>query len=696
MYDEVEEHPDESSETSDDGPPVLGSSDEYDGVGVPADTLDDYTSEVDGEALDPPSHDFYIESLEDLSESLDFEPGWAEELIGRTFGGRYVIEKEIARGGMGVVFAGRQANLDRKVVVKILSKYFVDGPEDLARFEQEAMGLSKLQHANIVTIYDFGSEAGLSYIAMEHIDGETLEDRLARRRTLSLSEFLRVVPQILRAIGTAHDLGIIHRDIKPANVMLTRRNSQDDFVKVVDFGLVKLIGSGREITGKGLVGTFGYVSPEQILGEEYDARSDVYALGILMYHMLGGRKPFEDADGMAVLYKHVHEEPPPLPAIAETEEAIPTPLCRLIHQCLEKDPSRRPRDANDLLDQLVRLGFVAEADRSGPRMTQELLRRAEWLNDTTPPSARRSHLPAILMAGAVAIALTSLAVSLLESGRDTARSTVAVEVPDGAAIADPNVAYLDEAERLAEAGQWTEAGIILHRASVSPTADAALLARSVALENRVAVGQLLFEAEAHATAGRAELAIQRFEDVLRRDPMNEQADDRLLELRMGGPSPEVAPAPEVEEPTVVAVAVTPRHTNSRVPDARPKVEPKPDPAPKVTSDPKAKPDPVTAPGEIATPRLPSQLRVQNRHMLEQMLRRVESEVIDRNGFRALDVQNTTRLLFKAAAADIEAKREPTVSPRKVYYLIARSAKAGHSRDAIAAELEKAYGGGSLK
>lgn len=654
-------------------------------------------SATDAGADHPPAHEFPVESLEELSEEASSDANWMDDLIGQTFGGRYLIEEELARGGMGVVFRARQTNLNRPIVVKVISKFFVDGPEDVERFAQEALGLSALQHPNIVTVHDYGTESGLSYIAMEYLEGDSLQDRLERRGTLTMEEFARIAPQILKAIAAAHAAGIIHRDIKPANVMLTTQNQKPDFVKVVDFGLVKLAGGGREITGKGLVGTFAYVSPEQILGEPFDARSDVYALGVLFYHLLSGRKPFDDPDGMAILYKHVHEPPPNLATLLPEGHEVPIALIRTIHQCLEKDPARRPKDAKELLDVLVRRGVLPAEDESDPiglRAHERALARIEAASFAARPSRRR--LAALVVAGAIAIIGTQAGVTLLlprlsqtpepEQQPERERQQPA---PDTTSAEGRIELLLAEAERRAEAGEWPKSRILLQRVQDEVASYPALLDRSIELEQRLIVAELLQEADRHQQRGATELAIRRLEDVLNRVPDHPEARERLAALHGGLPDGTAGTVgaqetgrPEdtdhLEEGGHVA-AKTSRRKALRS---------------KGTSDeaaPPAKEPPATSgKTSVAAPRLPSQIRIQNRRMLEVTLRRVESEVLDRNSFSALEVQNSTHLLFRAANRDLDAAKQPTLSPRKVYYAIANALKKGTTREAVAKQLEADY------
>lgn len=276
-----------------------------------------------------------------------------EQLIGLVLGGRYEIRKPLGKGGMGVVYLAHQQHLDRGVVVKVLGKGLSDQGEALQRFEREALGLSRLTHPNIVTIHDFGQDHDQAYIVMEYVDGEMLSDLMERVGRMSFDLFTSIAAQILAALSEAHRQGIIHRDIKPSNIMLCERHGTPNFVKVLDFGLVKLVGEAVEVTKKqNLVGSVSFLAPEQILGLDFDQRADVYALGVLFFYMLAGQKPFVGEDDIAVLYQHIHKEVPSLAEHLPEGHDIPVELMEVIERCLAKDPMERPATAQQVLDEM--------------------------------------------------------------------------------------------------------------------------------------------------------------------------------------------------------------------------------------------------------------------------------------------------------------------------------------------------------
>ncbi len=280
-------------------------------------------------------------------------PQQKDPLIGTVFAGRYMVESRLGRGGMGVVYKASQTNANRKVVLKVLAPDWIGDPEALARFEREARGLSALQHPNIVAIHDYGSFDGRAYIVMEYVAGETLERFVKRKGRLTVADFVPIAAQVLKGLGEAHSRGIIHRDIKPANLMLCERQGRANYVKILDFGLAKLVSGSSDITKQNVLGTPTCLSPEQIKGEKLDQRVDVYAVGILFYYMLAGVMPFAAENDASILYKHVHEEPAPLADQLPEGHQVPEGVVDLIERCLKKSPSKRPRDANEVVEGLI-------------------------------------------------------------------------------------------------------------------------------------------------------------------------------------------------------------------------------------------------------------------------------------------------------------------------------------------------------
>lgn len=290
-----------------------------------------------------------------------------DPLLGRVFSGKYEITAQIGAGGMGMVYLATQRGLGREVVIKVLKHEIAQDPSTIQRFEREAQTLSQLNHNHIVNVYDFGQEGPLSYIVMEHIKGISLSQLISQCGKLSIDLFMVIAQQLLSALHDAHEQGIVHRDIKPSNIMLTSRKDMPYYVKILDFGLVKLINEESDLTGHDkLLGTISYLAPEQILGKEVDQRADVYALGVLFYQLLSGQKPFTGRD-IAVLHKHLNQAPAPLNELLSPEDQVGDALVRLIHQCLSKSPTDRPRHAGKLAQALEEA--TRNHDPSKPQFT---------------------------------------------------------------------------------------------------------------------------------------------------------------------------------------------------------------------------------------------------------------------------------------------------------------------------------------
>jgi serine/threonine-protein kinase len=274
--------------------------------------------------------------------------------------GNYVLERELARGGMGQVFVAHHRLLRRPTAVKIIQPERLGdgGLEEMARFEREVDLACKLTHPNTISIYDFGRAAdGTFYFAMELLSGWNLNELVKRHGPLPASRVIHLLSQVCGSLSEAHELGIVHRDIKPSNIFLTRRGGLYDFVKVIDFGLAKqLSGISRhsDLTQTGQVhGTPMYMAPECIYGTQVpDARADLYALGAVAYWLLTGRNVFE-GDNMQVLIDHA--KTPPTPPSRVTELEIPSDLETIVMRCLEKSPDRRYASAIDLAEAIAKV-----------------------------------------------------------------------------------------------------------------------------------------------------------------------------------------------------------------------------------------------------------------------------------------------------------------------------------------------------
>ena len=266
-------------------------------------------------------------------------------MIGTTIGNFRIIEK-IGEGGMGVVYKAQDIRLDRPVALKFLPERFSVTEEERARFLQEAKSAATLNHPNVCTIHGVEEHGSQQFIQMEFIEGQTLH-ALAQAGGLAPAQALDYAIQIAEALQEAHGRGIVHRDIKSENIMINTRKQ----VKVMDFGLAKLRGSLKLTKASSTVGTLGYMAPEQIQGNEADARADLFSFGVVLYEMLTGRLPFRGEHEAALMYSILNEEPQPLSTPGG--EAVPE-LEHIIGKALEKNPDERYQSAQDLLVDLRR------------------------------------------------------------------------------------------------------------------------------------------------------------------------------------------------------------------------------------------------------------------------------------------------------------------------------------------------------
>ncbi len=273
--------------------------------------------------------------------------------------GKYAVTGRIGRGGMGMVYRGRDEALERDVAVKTLTAEGTLDDESRLRFGIEAKAVARLQHPNIVTIFELGDDRGLPFIAMELLAGADLETLLRSGEELLLEERLDVIMQVCRGLAYAHERGVVHRDMKPSNI----RVLDDGRIKIMDFGIAKL--GATAVTKSGMmVGTIHYMSPEQIRGAPLDGRSDVFSVGVILYELLSGRRPFPGAETTQVLYRIVHE--PPVPLTGDWGALTPR-LLTIIDKALAKQPDERYASATALADDLddVLYRLRRERERTG-------------------------------------------------------------------------------------------------------------------------------------------------------------------------------------------------------------------------------------------------------------------------------------------------------------------------------------------
>lgn len=460
-----------------------------------------------------------------------------DAMLGVTINGRYRIQSVIASGGMGRIYLAEQIPLGRQVAVKVLHGRYTtkgDDPAFQKRFFLEASILSRLQHPNIVTLYDYGRIEGMAddsyFMAMEYLGGETLHRRLRVRGALTPAECTSLVRNIARGLREAHRQGVVHRDLKPSNVMLVPAEDGAEIVKILDFGLVKVLSDdSEELTKDGsFLGSPRYMSPEQIAHGKVDLRTDLYSLGVILYQCLCGKTPFESENSVHILMAHLQSPVPPMRERAPGVE-VPERLERLALRCMEKDPARRPGSVDELLRELAEceasLGIVPVGVTTGAFLHAHLPSgqvpgeihpdpshpSAVYL-PTQPAASPRRVLPMVVGA---AIALALLAVGIVIALRPNAS-----HAPVSAPVAPAAAPFTLVIDTLPAAATVYEAGVAIGRAPLALTIDPA----------SVSAAPRTFEVRApgHTSA------------TLRVGPSSEREVRRYIEL-----TPEAAPAPAV-------------------------------------------------------------------------------------------------------------------------------------------------------
>ena len=287
---------------------------------------------------------------------------------GRLLDGRYRVDSRIARGGMATVFTGVDTRLDRAVAIKIMHAGLGDDDDFAARFVREARAAARLNHPNVVAVFDQGSDDGTVFLVMEYVAGSTLRDLVRDKAPLPPRRAVALLEQVLAALSAAHEAGLVHRDVKPENVLI----APDGRIKVADFGLARAVSSTTAATATSglLIGTVSYLAPELVLNQGADARCDVYACGVVLYELLTGRKPHEGESPIQVAYKHVHEDVPP-PSLRAP--GTPPYLDALVARATARDRDLRPADARVLLHQVRRVRSAVESGLADDaELTQDL------------------------------------------------------------------------------------------------------------------------------------------------------------------------------------------------------------------------------------------------------------------------------------------------------------------------------------
>ncbi len=290
-----------------------------------------------------------------------------EALIGRVLNDRYLIGKRIARGGMASVFWATDQRLDRPVAIKVMHHGLGDDRQFTERFHREAKSAAKLNHPNVVSVFDQGMDGEVTYLVMEYVPGRTLRDIMREESPMKPYRALELLEQILVALSAAHAAHIIHRDVKPENVLITPTGE----VKVADFGLARAVSAATTATGGTLIGTVSYLAPEIVVNEGADARSDVYACGAMLYEMLTGVKPHSGESPIQVAYKHVHED---IGRPSELQSDIPAYVDALVARATVRDRDQRSTDARVMLTQVRSVQRALEAGLTDdPELAADLL-----------------------------------------------------------------------------------------------------------------------------------------------------------------------------------------------------------------------------------------------------------------------------------------------------------------------------------
>jgi tetratricopeptide (TPR) repeat protein len=417
-------------------------------------------------------------------------------VIGKTIG-RYQIIRELGKGGFATVYQGWDAALERHVAIKVLHPELTRDEAALKRFQREAVAVARLRHANIIIVYEFGEEAGSAYIVMEFVEGNTLKVRLGK--PLPVDEAVRITSDIASALEYAHKQGVIHRDIKPANILI----SPDEQVVLADFGIALLAQTSSSLT-RGLLGTPQYMAPEQALGEAVDARSDLYALGIMLFEMLAGQVPFRGDSPLATLALQVNA---PLPKLRSINAAVPEPVEAMVERALAKDPAQRYPTAADFRAALaeaidISRGAMEEGTYSPTMAAAAAERAAGQARAGGAPAARQRSEAAQRMAG-----LPGLYQGMLEAAAAGDWQQV-LEFGQAIRGMDPN---------------YRDVVALMARASAQQYAEQH---RGGAIELR-----LLEQARVAWSAERWADAVQLFEQALRLAPATREVEDALAEAR---------------------------------------------------------------------------------------------------------------------------------------------------------------------
>jgi hypothetical protein len=367
--------------------------------------------------------------------------------------GEYVVDRKIAEGGMGSVYAGHHPVIGKRVAVKVLAEHCAHIPDLIRRFVEEARAVNKIGHPNIIDIFSFGTLADARpFFVMEYLEGASLAVRL-EAADLTASETRRLLRQICSALEAAHRAEIVHRDLKPENIWIAAPAHEDSFAKVLDFGIAKLLDNPQARTTQtgAAMGTPRYMAPEQCMGRPVDRRADIYSLGVILYELFAGVVPFRGESFGELLYQHMSEAPEP----PSKHRPVDPELERIILSCLEKDPAKRPQTAKDLARLLdaalhegpgpitqVRTTVLTPQPQSGPVTTMRQsvgeLAAAPLSEEALPPSQVKKRGVGLAIAATAAVVV--IGGFVLMKGHSTPRELAAPTAPAATVSNAPPVA----------------------------------------------------------------------------------------------------------------------------------------------------------------------------------------------------------------------------------------------------------------
>ncbi|MBX3250476.1 MAG: serine/threonine protein kinase [Myxococcales bacterium] len=360
-----------------------------------------------------------------------------DKLVGSTIDGRYEVERVLGEGGMGLVYKARHVVLNKPLALKVLRPDVSRDEEIITRFRQEAQSASAIGNQHIIDISDFGTLAdGSTYFVMEFLDGTDLTGAIESSMPgMDAARTVHIAKQLCSALGAAHDAGIVHRDLKPDNIFLIKRGNDRNFAKVLDFGIAKVGGSSSKLTRAGQVfGTPHYMSPEQCAGSGVDHRTDVYALGIMMYEMTTGQTPFDADNLMGILTKHLYEAPVPP---RQHNPAIPEELELVILRAIAKDKEQRYQSMYELLEDLERL-------EAGVGTVARETTRSMLLADATPTATAPSKAPLFAVLGILLVAGGGAGAYFALGGDDAPEPIAQLPVVETPPVADPTPPPVDQ------------------------------------------------------------------------------------------------------------------------------------------------------------------------------------------------------------------------------------------------------------